>query len=57
MPLTDEAKELRRQYMRKYKREWQRKNKDKVKIYQERYWNKKAMQEQKINHKGEIDHG
>lgn len=36
--LTEQAKAARR----KYKREWQRKNKDKVKEYQRRYWEKKA---------------
>jgi hypothetical protein len=29
---------------RAYKREWQRKNKDKVKMYQENYWSKKALE-------------
>lgn len=38
--MTDKAKEARRAY----KREWNRKNKDKVKAAQERYWNKKAEQ-------------
>lgn len=36
--MTDKAKEARRAY----KREWNRKNPDKVKAAQERYWNKKA---------------
>lgn len=36
--MSDKAKELRRAY----KREWNRKNKDKVKAAQERYWQKKA---------------
>ena len=38
--MTDKAKEARRQY----KREWNRRNPDKVKAAQERYWNKKAEQ-------------
>lgn len=38
--MNDAAKEARRAY----KREWQRKNKDKVKAYQEKYWNKKAAE-------------
>ena len=29
---------------RAYKREWQRKNADKVKAYQSRYWEKKARE-------------
>ena len=36
--LTQEALEARRQY----KREWQRRNRDKVQAQQERYWAKKA---------------
>lgn len=36
--MTDQAKEARRQY----KREWNRRNPDKVKAAQERYWNKRA---------------
>ena len=36
--ITAAAKEARRTY----KREWNRKNKDKVKAAQERYWNRKA---------------
>lgn len=38
--MTEQAKELRRAY----KREWNRKNRDKVKAAQERYWNRKAEQ-------------
>lgn len=29
---------------RAYKRKWQRENPDKVKQYQERYWNRKAQE-------------
>lgn len=36
--MNDKAKEMRREY----KREWNRRNKDKVKAAQERYWNKRA---------------
>ena len=36
--MTEQAKELRRAY----KREWNRRNRDKVKAAQERYWNRKA---------------
>lgn len=38
--MNEAAKEARRAY----KREWQRKNRDKVKQYQENYWNRKAQQ-------------
>lgn len=39
--MTEAALEARRAY----KREWARKNKDKVKAQQERYWKRKADQE------------
>ena len=38
--LNDAAKEARRAY----KREWNRKNRDKVKLYSDRYWTKKAQE-------------
>lgn len=38
--MTDEAKQARREY----KRAWNRNNPEKVKQYQENYWNKKAEQ-------------
>lgn len=47
--MNDKAKELKRQY----EREWRRKNKDKVKAAQERYWERKASKS-KLNNKGEI---
>ena len=37
--MTEAAKEQRRMY----RREWQRQNRDKVKKYQEAYWEKKAI--------------
>lgn len=40
MTLTEKAAELRRNYHR----EWQRKNPDKVKAAQDRYWMRKAEQ-------------
>lgn len=40
MELTEKAKELRRAY----KREWSRKNRDKERQYQARYWEKKARE-------------
>lgn len=40
--MTEQAKEARRAY----KREWQRRNRDKVKAAQERYWNRKAAETQ-----------
>lgn len=36
--MDEKAKEARRQY----KREWNRKNREKVKAAQERYWTRKA---------------
>lgn len=38
MGMTEEAKEARRQY----KREWNKRNADKVKRYNENYWQHKA---------------
>lgn len=38
--LSEQAKEMRRAY----KRNWCKKNPDKVRAQQERYWNKKAEQ-------------
>lgn len=38
--MTDAAKEARRAY----KRAWNAQNRDKVKEYQQRYWNKKALE-------------
>lgn len=40
--MDEKAKEARRAY----KREWNRKNRDKVKAAQEKYWTKKAQQAQ-----------
>lgn len=40
--MTEAAKEARRAY----KRAWNEKNRDKVKEYQHRYWNKKAQEAQ-----------
>lgn len=39
--MTEQAKEARRAY----KREWARKNPEKVKAQQERYWKKKAAEQ------------
>lgn len=38
--ITEAAKEARREYHR----EWQKRNRDKVKQYHDKYWNKKAEQ-------------
>ena len=38
--MNEAAKEARRQY----KRNWNKANPDKVRAYQERYWNKKAQE-------------
>ena len=42
MSMSEAAREARRAY----KREWNRRNPDKVKAAQERYWNRKAQQAQ-----------
>ena len=38
--MNEAAKEARRKYLR----EWQRNNKDKLKVYMARYWEKKAIE-------------
>ena len=38
--MTEEAKQARREYQRK----WQQENRDKTRVYKERYWQKKAEQ-------------
>lgn len=39
--MTEEAREMRREY----RREWAKKNRDKVRAAQERYWEKKVAQQ------------
>ena len=39
---AEQAREAGREARRKYYREWAKKNRDKVKAYQEKYWAKKA---------------
>lgn len=48
--MNEKAKEARRAY----KREWNRKNRDKVKAAQERYWIRKAMKDSR-NQQAEKD--
>lgn len=38
--MNEKAKEARRAY----KRKWYRENKDKIKVYNEKYWSKKAAE-------------
>lgn len=45
-----EALALRREYQRNYARKWRSKNKEKNRIIQQRYWEKKAKE---LNIKGE----
>ena len=49
--LTEEAKRKRREYQRKYRE----KNRDKIKAYNDNYWNRKAL-ESKIIRKGSMKH-
>ena len=43
--LTDtEIQELARELQREYMRLWRKKNRDKLKEYNERYWRKKALE-------------
>lgn len=43
--MTEKAQELRREY----KREWNRKNKDKVRDAQNRYWERRAAEKTKTD--------
>lgn len=43
--MTDQAKEARNAY----RREWNRRNPDKLREYQERYWAKRAAEAQESN--------
>lgn len=46
--LTDkEIQELAREKQREYQREWRKKNPDKVKEYNKRYWMRRALREVK----------
>ncbi len=48
MKLTDEQlEELAREKQREYLREWRKKNPDKVKEYNQRYWRRRALRELK----------
>ena len=49
--MTDQAREARRQY----KKEWNRRNRDKVKAAQARYWERKAeaAQDQRTDEQAE----
>ena len=48
--LTDEQiKELARELQREYLRLWRKRNPDKIKEYNERYWRKKALEMLKEN--------
>lgn len=49
--MTQEAKAARAAYMR----EWRRRNKDKLRSYGERYWERKAQKAAEADH-GEGDH-
>jgi len=40
MAMTQEAKDAMKQYMR----EWRKKNKEKIKTYRAKYWEKKAKE-------------
>ena len=43
MSLTEEAKKAKRDYFRR----WRKKNPDKVRKYQDDYWNRKAQKSEK----------
>ena len=43
--VDERAKELQREYLR----EWRKRNKEKMRVYRENYWLKKAQQEEGKN--------
>lgn len=51
MAMTEQAVEARRAY----RREWYRRNQDKVKAAQERYWTKKAAAQEEQHNTDEQD--
>ena len=56
--LTDEQiKELAREKQREYLREWRKRNPDKVREYNERYWRRRALRELKENNMISKDDG
>ena len=44
--MSDKTRDAGRNARSAYQREWRRKNKDKVKSYQERYWERRAIREE-----------
>jgi len=47
MNIEDKAKELRREYQREYMRKWRKKNPEKIKEINERYWINRAKEQLK----------
>ena len=55
--LTDEQlEELAREKQREYLREWRKKNPDKVREYNKRYWKKKALEMLKEQQEAQEDY-
>lgn len=44
--LSDKARAKKNEYMRKYMREWSKKNPDKVREFNRRYWEKRSESEE-----------
>ncbi len=45
--INEQLEELAREIQREYLREWRKKNPDKVKEYNQRYWRRRALRELK----------
>jgi hypothetical protein len=45
--LSEQARVTKNEYMKKYMREWAKKNPDKVKEFNRRYWEKRSQNEKK----------
>ena len=52
--INEQLEELAREIQREYLREWRKRNPDKVKEYNERYWRKKALEMLKESKKKDI---
>ena len=52
--INEQLEELAREKQREYLREWRKRNPDKVKEYNKRYWRKKALEMLKESKKKDI---
>lgn len=53
--MTDDAKARRRAAQAAYARQWRKKNPDKVKQYNQNYWDKKAREMEGMSNEADAD--